>query len=621
MPNQRINYRYRCKINEIHYDIQLYNIQQEKIKIMINTKNPYSEEYTEYSNIYSLIQFQEITRYYNLFENIEEIFEDLARTIQEKNFFITRNGNTLTFTIKIVVNKNKKDISFILEKNKIIDLASQKDYQIYSNTGSSYSDVNKIKSINQEKSKRNIDISSIGELNYLLSDLKDRITILETSQNNQFQNSEDPMGSKIMNNNNVGYSGNMLNNYSISAGLENILLRLNKLENENYFKDDKIEKLEKKLKYYESKEKNYNIQKDNFCLNCSVPNNSNNVTRVSIGPYSNYHLQTQALHSFTINKRRREMPYLNQNEIYIEDNRNKSYDYANLRNNRRQMLTNNNYHVINENNSFNSKYENRDNDNFRNSYIRHRTYRDNNKYYNDKDTNKSSMYLKSNSSISNYSNQYREKLAIPYVPRQDLKKYVNSRIIFTKAELRLLKTKLAAGDKHMHIFFDLLYRASVDGDYEEIIKDNTNEAEKTLTLFYTYEGSRFGVYIHKKRVTTFLKGKTFKEVPGTSFIVSLNNLRFFNIAPNQTSRNGHEDFLCFGRTFYLNKNGSNWLINTPKSSFLKKRCIIGDQKGDYINFDPEVLIGNKNDYHIKDIEIFQVAFERDDIDEVIDKKK
>ncbi len=103
--------------------------------------------------------------------------------------------------------------------------------------------------------------------------------------------------------------------------------------------------------------------------------------------------------------------------------------------------------------------------------------------------------------------------------------------------------------------------------------------------------------------------------------MSLNNLRFFNIAPNQTSRNGHEDFLCFGRTFYLNKNGSNWLINTPKSSFLKKRCIIGDQKGDYINFDPEVLIGNKNDYHIKDIEIFQVAFERDDIDEVIDKKK
>ena len=619
--NQRVNYRYRCKINEVQYDIQLYNIQQEKIKMMINTKNPYTDDYIEYSNIYSLVQFQEITRYYNLFENINEIFEDLARTIQEKNFTITRNGNTLTLTLKIIINKNIKDINFILDKNKIIDLSSQKDYQVYSNTASLNSEIKQIKHINLEKSRRNIDISSIGELNNLLSDLKDRITVLETSQNNQyFQKNEEPTLAKTYTN---PMSENLLNNYNIAAGLENILIRLNRLETENNNKDQTIEKLEKKLKYYESLDTNYTQKDNNIYRNYTTPTYSNYMprTQASISPYYNYQLQTQALNSFTIGKRHKGNPYINRSEIYIEDNRNKSYD-ARLKQSRSQALNNNYYN--NDNYSFNTKEtKNSNNYNRSNSYIdRNRSYRNNikNRQYNEKDTEKSSVYLKSNSSISNYSNN-REKLAIPIVPRQDLKKYVNSRIIFTKAELRLLKTKLSGGDKHIHVFFDLLYRASLDGDYEEIIKENTYDAEKTLTLFYTYEGSRFGVYVQKRKATTFLKGKTYKEVPGTSFIVSLNNLRFFNISPNQTSKGGHEDDLCFGRTFYLNRNGSNWLIYTPKSNFLKKRCFIGNQKGEYIKFDPEILIGNKNDYHIKDIEIFHVVFEKDENNEKDNDKK
>ena len=135
--NQKINFRYRCKINDINYDIQLFNIQQEKIKIMINTKNPYSDDYIEYSNIYSLVQFQEITRYYILFENIDEIFEDLSRTIKEKNFSIIHNGNTMTLTVKIIINKNISDVNFILDKNKTIDLSSQKENPYYFNTISS----------------------------------------------------------------------------------------------------------------------------------------------------------------------------------------------------------------------------------------------------------------------------------------------------------------------------------------------------------------------------------------------------------------------------------------------------------------------------------------------------
>ena len=265
--------------------------------------------------------------------------------------------------------------------------------------------------------------------------------------------------------------------------------------------------------------------------------------------------------------------------------------------------------------------------------------RETQKYNNDKfSDNQTNSYaynnndLKTNSSMaSNFSNvndknfqkylRYKEKLQIPIVQREDIKKFVNSRIIFTKNELRLLKTKFTQGDRNLHAFFDLLYRASKDGDYEDIVKSMVKKKEKTLTLFYTYEGARFGVYMHGKPSTSFIKGKILKEIPGTSFIVSLNNLKFFDILPNKTCKEGEESYLCFGRTFYLNSNGSNWIINTPRNAFLKKKCIIGNRGSDYINLDTELLVGVREEYHLKDVEIFEVCLERDDVNEEKESKK
>ena len=627
--NQKINYRYRCKINDVNYNIQLFNIQQEKIKIMIDTKNPYSDDYVEYSNIYSLVQFQEITRYYILFENIEEIFEDLSRTIQQKNFSISHNGNTMTLTIKVIINQKEKDVNFILDKTKIIDLSSQRDNPYFNTMSSKKSDKYRQK-YNLEKSKRNIDISSINELNTLLSDFKDRITVLEASQNNQmYINSNQD---KIYNDNNINIIGP---NDNLNQGLENILLRINKLENDNNYKDKKIEKLEKKLRYYESIENDNN---NNNYYKYSVPTYPNTLPKnqMSIYPqYNNNILQSQRQSSLTLNQKGKtnySTPYFN----------NKDNQYR-LKQSKSEIFNNN------ENLSLQSKENKKYNNNLRNSnsYIDKKiSFRENTKSYGEKDTFRSnkfsypidanSSYAKTNNSnlnstISNYSNLkdknfqkylfYKEKLGIPIVAREDLKKYVNSRIIFTKNELRLLKTKLSEGNKKVHVFFDLLYRASIDGDYEEVIQNYVEGKEKTLTLFYTYEGSRFGVYTSTKKAKSFLKGRTYKEIPGTSFIVSLNNLKFFDISYNKTSKQGIEDYLSFGRTYYLNSNGTNWLIYTPKSNFLKHKCTMGKEQGDYIDFDSEILIGNKDEYHIKDIEIFHVVFERDDEEEYDNKKK
>ena len=619
--NKRINFRYRCKINEANYDIQLFIIEQEKIKIMINTKNSYSDEYTEYSNIYTLIQFQEITNYFILFENIEEIFEDLIRTIQEKNFSIVHNGNTMTFKIKVMINKKSKDVNFILDKTKTIDLSSQKDGPYFNTISTKNSEMNKYKNNYLEKSKRNVAISDINELNTLLSDFKDRIAVLEQSQNSQINKKEELPSEKYMNNIMTTANSNNPNNINdkITQGLENILSRIRKLEIDNENKDKKIKKLEKKLRYYESIENPENYD-NNFSIN-NYNTTNNKLKSMPKYPLPNY--------SKAINYNK-----LGLNNIY---NKNNEYNPFTERNNKkkakgmtltpnrlRQAKTTQVFDKSFNNNKYRSQNINYNNDNA--SFHSKETQKYNNDYYNnDYSEQQSNPYnndLNTNSTFSNYSEakdrnfqkyiKYKEKLGIPIVPRENLKKFVNSRIIFTKNELRLLKTRFTQGAKNIHAFFDLLYRASVDGDYEEVAKSLSRNKEKTLTLFYTYEGARFGVYTQRKPSTSFFKGKIYKEIPGTSFMVSLNNLKFFDILPGSTSREGEECYLSFGRTFYLNTNGSNWIINTPFNGFIKKKCIIGDKGGNYVDLDTELLVGLRDDYHIKDVEIFEVSIEKDD---------
>ena len=225
----------------------------------------------------------------------------------------------------------------------------------------------------------------------------------------------------------------------------------------------------------------------------------------------------------------------------------------------------------------------------------------NNNNNNNNNINKS---MNINSSIMNLSKISR----ISMHPREEIKKYVNSIIIFRKDELRKLKDKISNNNRKLHVFFDLLYRASVNGDKELAVRKSISDCFETLTLFYTTEGARFGVYIKRKEEFSLLKGRYSKEVPGSCFIVGLNNLVFYQIDQNKTSNENYKDILSFGRTFYLNKNGTHWMIFTPQNHFLGKKCIMGNGEGLFTNLNVEEVVGN-SEYHIKEIEIFSVAIE------------
>ena len=203
---------------------------------------------------------------------------------------------------------------------------------------------------------------------------------------------------------------------------------------------------------------------------------------------------------------------------------------------------------------------------------------------------------------------------LPIYPREDLRKYVNSRIIFTKKELRLLKKKINNGDKNQHVFFDLLYRASIDGANEEIIRKNTKNQTPTLTLFYTYEGARFGLYIEKQIEYSIFGTHAYREKPSTSFLISLNHKEIYDIYDGYIATNNTYDTLCFIKSHTKSKNGTYWIIYTPPKNFLGEHsCFMGnaEEQPMFEIDDMRDIVGDSLEYHLKDVEIFKVAIESD----------
>ena len=212
------------------------------------------------------------------------------------------------------------------------------------------------------------------------------------------------------------------------------------------------------------------------------------------------------------------------------------------------------------------------------------------------------------------------KTGLPMVEREDLKEYINSRIFFTKKELQLIKQKIVQNNRHKHSYFEILYRASLDGDYEDKIISCCEGIYPQLILFYTEDGARFGVYIEKQFSTNFFGSVSYKEVPDTAFLISLNNLKIYDIMKGQKATDDRQEKLCFGRSFYFNNNGSNWFIYIPRNEFLGVKCTLGDKENSFGNIDANEIVGYKKDYILKEVEIFKVVVYSGDEDEEIEDK-
>ena len=405
-------------------------------------------------------------------------------------------------------------------------------------------------------------------LNYEILNLRNKI---ETLEQNQYL---------------LTYSNNYLqtNKFSVAPNneysqLETIISKMNQLENENNDKNKRIEILEKQLNAYE---KNNNIdeeeeeESDDLDNDKKINNNKNEINNINKNSFKNKKKKIRRYNSFD-----------KANSI------NSNFNHKN------ENLEESNNYIPNRDKSMDIKINK-----IKTLFPRH---------------NKNNEKLKSNLSINQLPNNC-PKIKT-YIPSIKLEKFinsippakrdknlkVNSKIIFTNKEVNFITQRISEGEYNIKVQLILIYRATSDGDFENAVKMKCENKLITLTLFQTMEGARFGFYIERRKKTTLKSGTKILEIPGSSFLVGLNDLVIYNVSYRQNSLfYKNDNLLCFGYCSSINNNKTKWLVNTPRNNFLGKKCLFGDKNDIYFNLKTTKIIGNNLAYHIKEVEVFEV---------------
>ena len=498
------------------------------------------------------IYFNNDSKIYNKMNNKENKDNNINKTerIEEKEIpNMNNNSNIKT--------KNKH-----LHKLASVDnIRNQDDKKIYQNLIINEKQPKK-KILSKSKSKMDINNNKNKKIEIVNTDLKKSKTNF-INTNNYIDDSQ-------------RFINNIDNNYKINKGKSNLKKKKSNFINiQNNNKDNN----------------DFNINNiDNNNINNSNDNNINNLN--SSNPFRN---------SDNFEANNSENNQINNNFNYYNSINNKiNKSNSNIINNEQinnysnQMIQNSSYNMNNNNIQYekmNSKYI-KEQDQFT---------------IDEEEKIKRQKRLNDESSSRNSSSKVKPKhKKLPIVQREDIQIYCKSHIIFTKDELRLLKKRLN-NNKEKSVFFDVLYRATEDGDNVDAVKKIMNKEKRTLTLFYTEKGARFGIFVEKKLDTSILMTKYLDERNGTCFLVSLNNLEIYQIHKNFTSC---ENKLCFIKNKKKNKNGSSYAIYTPPKNFLGITCYMGDLQKQFNIENNEDIIGEKEEYKLKEVEVCKVSIEK-----------
>jgi hypothetical protein len=581
----------------------------EKLNIIIKYSNSNSDEIYEFANLYSFKQLQIIHNYFKNFVNLEQICRELDKLLKQNELTIEEKNGKLILRIIVLINNETNSLSFNLLQNNSNDFLSYKNNQYKNNQ------------TNLKKGKKNISLSVVKkpkEKDYYNShDFKEKGSVIEElSQNNISRRATD----------------DNINAYDkVSININRLMERISKLEHMSDDDDEKIMTIEDQLSKYEkshleddnkyevksnkssdNEEKN-NIKVPSVNIKCMNMNDSPNQ---SFKRKSNDNINFNSIKEENSIKNSSRKTFSKASSVEMKYKRKRKYIY------------------------FFKEIENYDEEEkifllqLKNSQLKEKTKtkikkkepKENiEKICEDKEIDQDMGKEKDEAQIPDqieFSIQSvaskNSKTGLPMVKRENLKPYINSRIFFTKKELKMVKKRIVKGNKHLQLYLDLLYRASMDGDFEDSIISFSEGVYPQLVLFYTEDGARFGAYIEKEKTVSMFGRVSYKEVPGTSFLLSLNSLKIYNILKGELATDNREERLCFGRSFLFNENGSNWFLYHPRNQFLDIKCMIGDKKSNFGEIDTDEIVGTKKDYYLKDVEIFKVTVEREEHD---DKKE
>ena len=617
-------FRTNIQKDNINYSVVLSLPDPKKMQVTLKYSSYKSNEILEYINFYSLHQLQIINKYFKNFNNLEQICRKLDQLLKGNKINIEYKNDNLILSVSVFYNNESTKLIFKLRPNKVMEFThnefeSRNKYpHLFSNKRNSNE---KKKMLSMPKYNKYDTI----HMKNLLNDLNERVTLLEDERSkgsNNFDYNEISRNAKKYKNNynTVGPRNN--EKYLVNTNnMNNLLNRLTKLEDSNYEKDHKIKNLESHLNKCE-KSINTIISSPTYSLehkSKTVSNFSEKISQKESNnrPLRNKRKQRQKLSSCDSKKNKS----IDSSENFL--GKNKEEEKKNDEGRRKKR---NHKKSVNSSVSSSTSLKKSEQKPKKIKKKEEEIKNDNNgEVTRNIEINKDVSFdeeEKQNERIEEMNKEQMRKTGLPMPKREDIKKYINSRIFFTIKEMQTVKKKITGDRENLHACFEVLYRASIDGDFEDAITHMCEGIYPQLVLFYTQEGARFGVYINKEKKVGFFGGVTYKEIPGTSFLIGLNTLKIYDILPNQKATDDRPEKLCFGRSFYYNENnGTNWLIFVPKNLFLGVELKLGEKECNFGNVDPKDIIGIQKDYILEDVEIFKVIITDDKDDEKKKKRK
>ena len=177
---------------------------------------------------------------------------------------------------------------------------------------------------------------------------------------------------------------------------------------------------------------------------------------------------------------------------------------------------------------------------------------------------------------------------------------IDSKIINNKEEIELLTKRLSSkGLQNKNTIFNLLYRASRDGDAPNIYHKKCDGKANTICLIETIKGCKFGGYTE---VMISSNNSNYKDP--NSFIFSINKLKIYE---NMKKENYAVDHSSNWGPIFRNDAFAVW----DKNFFSYDKHTVGTkEQSNFGSMDIDYEFNNGEQYFsIKELEIFQIIVE------------